>query len=56
MRLLTAKGRGGLGKKSSFAYERTFRTEALELDEPMPSTLRNRPRHRSRSRSLTVTG
>ena len=38
MRLLTAKGvedegrgRGGLGKKSSFANERIFRTEALEL-------------------------
>ena len=36
MRLLTAKGvedegRRGLGKKSSFANERIFRTEALEL-------------------------
>ena len=34
MRLLTAKGvedEGGLGKKSSFANERIFRTEALEL-------------------------
>ncbi len=40
MRLLTAKGvedeerrrrRGGLGKKSSFANERIFPTEALEL-------------------------
>ena len=45
MRLLTAKGvederrrRGGLGKKSSFANERIFRTEALELDEPLPSS------------------
>ena len=48
MRLLTAKGvedegrrrRGGLGKKSSFANERIFRTEALELDEPLPSNTR----------------
>ena len=45
MRLLTAKGvedegrgRGGSGKESSFADERIFRTEALELDEPLPSS------------------
>ena len=45
MRLLTAKGvedeergRGGLRKESSFANERIFRTEALELDEAPPSS------------------
>ena len=58
MRLLTAKGvedegrrRGGLGKKSSFANERIFRTEALELDEPLPSSS---PQSSSSSFSFSV--
>ena len=62
MRLLTAKGvedegrrrgRGGLGKKSSFANERIFRTEALELDEPLPSSS---PQSSSSSSFVLVVG
>ena len=44
-------GRGGLGKKSSFANERIFRTEALELDEPLPSSS---PQSSSSSSSVSV--
>ena len=40
-----------MGKKSSFANEKIFRTEALELDEPLPSSS---PQSSSSSCSVSV--